>query len=260
MQLIQDHFDFLVRDHWFVRRSSVPAVTTYDLSFMAMLTRISIRVDSDATDLEIECGWPDQQISPSDPPPMVTLTEIVAMRAPDVEVPRDISTEGAAGTTLARSAELLREHAIDLLSGGSGLWFDFVDWKRANGDMGEGRWWGHPVYGEIGEVTSPRTRDDISRDMEFEPIHARVHRDPERAWPDIVAFVRRHPATFEGEMLIEDLVSGYGAAFIDRIEDLVRDDPLVRATVAQMTEIGGDASDAAARFNDLLDSIRETDT
>jgi hypothetical protein len=60
-------------------------------------------------------------ISPADEPPTVALVDIVAMRAPAVEVPRDLSTLTLAETTLDRSAALLREHAIDVLSGGTGL-------------------------------------------------------------------------------------------------------------------------------------------
>jgi hypothetical protein len=81
-----------------------------------------------------------------------------------------VSTRAVAESTLDRYAALLREHAIDVLSGGSGLWFDFVDWKRASGDTADGRWWGHPIYDEIAELTHPRTAEDIKRDMEFEPI------------------------------------------------------------------------------------------
>jgi hypothetical protein len=256
MRIIEDSFEFLERDHWFVRRDSVPAVVTYDLSFMSTLTRISIRVNREATDLEVECAWPDHQMSPSDPSPTVTLPEIVAMRAPGVEVPRDLSSESAAVATLARSAELLREHAIDLLSGGSGLWFDFVDWKRASGELGEGRWWGHPIYDEIAELTQPRTAEDIRRDREFAPIHARAQRDPEAAWPAIVAFVRRHPATVEAEMLLEDVMDSRPDDFIERIDSLARSDEAVRQTLAMAAGIGGDARAAIERYNDLIAEVR----
>jgi hypothetical protein len=255
-RMIEEHFDFLVRDHWFVPRLTRTPDVIYDLNFMSTRTRVQLGVDPETQGLFVECSWPDQGMSPSDPPPAVTLSEIVSMRAPGVEVPRDLSTVGAARTTLDRSAELLREHAIDVLSGGLGLWFDFVDWKRANGDMGEGRWWGHPIYDHIAAFQTSRTSEDIRRDMEFQPVHSLAHRDPERVWPDVVEFIRRHPGSFEAEMLVEDLVSFHGAAFIDRIEDLVRNDDRVRASVAPMTEIGGDASEAAARFNDLLATLR----
>lgn len=162
--------------------------------------------------------------------------------------------------TLTRSAELLRLHAIDLLSGGSGLWFDFVDWKRASGDMGDGSWWGHPIYAEIAEVSRPRTPKDIDRDMQFEPIHARAHRDPHQAWPHILTFIRQHPATAEAESLLEDVMNAQPEAFIERIESLARSDAAVRSTLAMAYGIGGDARAVIKRYNDLIEKLREAES
>lgn len=253
--MIEEYFDFLVRDHQFVRRPSTPAVVTYDLNFMSTLTRISIRVDRDATDLEVECGWPDQQVSGSDPPPIITLSEIVAMQSPNVDLPRDLSTEPVARETLGRSADLLRNLAADVLSGGSGLLWDFLAWKRQQGDRGKGRWWGHPTWQEAAEAAHTRTPKEIKFDFEFEPIHLGAHRDPEATWPDIVAFVRRHPHTNEASTLIEDVMFGHGEAFIDRIEELARTDKVVRGTIANAGPIGGIASDAVDRYNRLQQEL-----
>jgi hypothetical protein len=254
--MIEERFDFLIRDYEFVRRPTASPVVVYDMSFMLILTRIRIATDPDLRSLDVECSWPDQVISPADERPTVALVDIVAMRAPAVEVPRDLSTLTLAETTLDRSAALLREHAIDVLSGGTGLWFDLVDWKRAHGDMGEGRWWGLPIYDEIAAIAQPRTADDIKRSMEFEPIHARAHRDPEAAWSDIVAFVRRYPATAEAEMLFEDVMNDRPDEFIERIESLARTDEAVRQTLAMSAEIGGDARAVIERYNDLIVGLR----
>ncbi len=166
--MIKERFEFLRLDHGFDRRLGAlgPVNVVYDLFFMQALTRISVEADLDKLVLDVVCSWPDQTMSPADPSPTVTLGEVVAMRAPRLKLPRDLATERSAARTLERSAELLRIHAIDVLSGGSGLMFDFVDWKRSHGDMGAGRWWGHPIYEELASLTRSRTSADVRRDLE----------------------------------------------------------------------------------------------
>jgi hypothetical protein len=83
-----------------------------------------------------------------------------------------------------------------------------------------------------------RTKDEIRLDREFQPIHGRLQRDPEEAWPDVVDFVRKHPASLDANDLVEDLMFEHGEQFIDRIEDLARTDAGFRSTV-ERTHLGG---------------------
>ena len=233
-----------------------PVAVTYDQSFMQLLTRVEISANLDALSLDVECAWPDQAERPTDPPPIVSLAEIIAMRDPNRDVPRDISSDSSADATIADAAEILRNLAIDVLSGGGfGLMSDFVAWKGAQGDLGEGQWWGAPIYAELAESITPRTANEVDRDLEWQPIHAMVHRDPERAWPDILGFIERNPGSMEATMLLEDVMLEHGDSFIDRIEALALSNATIREIVAG-THLGGHAGPAIDRLEDLQAEIR----
>jgi len=255
--MVEEEFAFLTRDHAFTATITEPSKVEYDQIFMQSLTRIRVGLDLKSLFLDVAISWPDEKMAGTDLEPVVSLVDVVAMRAPRVDLPRDMSSEHAAQRTVGRSGELLRELAVDVISGGSGLVFDFIAWKRAHGDKGEGRWWGLPTYQEIAEVDRPRTPNEIKRSFEFEPIHFGAHRDPEATWPNIVEFVRRHPQTDDAWTLLEDVMFGHGEAFIDRLEALARTDRAIRATIAAAPEIGGIASTAVDRYNRLQAEIQE---
>lgn len=251
VEMVEEAFEFLIRDHAFATTVVGPLHVEFDQIFMQALTRIAVRVDAESLLLDVEISWPEEKTSGIDLEPVISLVDVVAMRAPRVDLPRDMSNEHAAERTVGRSAELLRELAVDVLSGGRGLLFDFLDWKRALGDRGEDRWWEHPIYQEIADAGRPRTPKEIKLSFEFEPIHFGAHRDPEAAWPDIVSYVHRHPQTMDAWTLLEDVMFEHGEAFIDRIEALARTDKAIRETIATAREIGGIASDAVDRYNRL---------
>jgi hypothetical protein len=253
--IIEEAFDFLIRDHSFAPTTAEPSKVEYDMMYMQTLTRIAVAVDLESRLLEVAISWPDGKMAPTDLEPVISLVDLVAIRAPTVDLPRDMSTEDAAQRTVDRSAELLRDLAVDVLSGGTGLFFDFLDWKRAMSDRGEDRWWGHPIYQEIADVSRPRTSKEIKLDFEFEPIHFGAHRNPEGAWPSIVAFIRRHPGTNEATTLLEDVMFSHGDAFIERIEALASTDEAIRDTIATAPPIGGIASDAVDRYNRLQEDL-----
>lgn len=85
--LIEDRFDFLARDHGFERLPTVSPLVIYDLRFMSMLTRIRVAPDLRRREVEVDCSWPDEGMSPADEPPTISLGDIVAMRAPGTDVP-----------------------------------------------------------------------------------------------------------------------------------------------------------------------------
>ena len=96
--------------------------------------------------------------------------------------------------------------------------------------------------------------EQIRIDREYQPIHGRLRRDPEEAWPAVVEFVRQHPASLDARDLVEDLMYEHGDRFIDRIENLARADGAFRSTVA-WANVGGIAGPSIDRFHRLQDEI-----
>lgn len=186
--------------------------------------------------------------------PVVTLDDIVAMRAPGTEPPERVVRSRHEGlAALSRSGELLRQLADDALWGGWGLFEDFVHWKRGAPGVPGVDWWVTPPLDDP-RFGRGRTKDEIRLDREYQPIHGRLQRDPEEAWPDVVEFVRKHPASLDASDLVEDLMFEHGERFIDRIEDLARTDAAFRSTV-EFVHLGGIAGPAIDRFHQLQDEI-----
>src|SRR6266508_2625188 len=119
--MIEEAFGYLIRDYGFISTIAERLTVAYDQIFMSSLTRIAIGVDAESLLVDVDISWPDEKTPGNDLEPVISLVDVVAMRAPNVDLPRDTSTEQAAERTVGRSAELLRELAVDILSGGQGL-------------------------------------------------------------------------------------------------------------------------------------------
>jgi hypothetical protein len=86
-----------------------------------------------------------------------------------------------------------------------------------------------------------------------------VKSDPERAWPQVLAFVREHPESAAAGDLIEDLVYEHDQLFIARIESAALADPVVREVVEQ-AYVGGVATEGAQEFRQVQERLRRRTT
>jgi len=70
---------------------------------------------------------------------------------------------------------------------------------------------------------------------EYRTVDMTAKGDPERAWPvllRLVGEIDEDLADHLGASEMEDFVRGHGAAFIDRIEERAREDPMFRACLS----------------------------
>jgi hypothetical protein len=89
----------------------------------------------------------------------------------------------------------------------------------------------------------------------YDELHERVKSDPERAWPEVLAFIHDHPnQAAEAQDLIEDFVYEHDERFISRIE-LAAEDPGIRAVIEE-AYVGGIATVGAEQFHALQERLR----
>ena len=253
LELVRDRFAFLELDFGLTpsesRTARARAVTYAGLHHAV---RVSIAANGGSYDVEV--------VAPDLAPlaPVVGLDDIVAMRAPGSEPPSRVAgSRREARESLSKSGELLRQLADDALWGGWGLFEDFVHWKQGAPATSGVDWWVTPPFDDP-LFHRGRTNTQIRIDREYQPVHGQLRRDPEAAWPDIIEFVRRHPATLEASDLIEDLMFEHGERFIDRIEGLARTDDAFRSTVAH-AYIDGITGPSIDRFHRLQDELNAGD-
>lgn len=249
LELVRDRFAFLELEFGLKPTESRTAGSRA-ITYAGPYHAVRVSVAADGASYEVEVIFPDE----GPLVPAVGLDDIVAMRAPGTDPPsRAVRSRQEARESLSKSGELLRELAYDALWGGWGLFEDFVHWKRGAPATPGVDWWvtpplDDPLFGRS------RTKDEIRIDREYQPIHGRLQRDAEDAWPAVVEFVRSHPMSLQADDLVEDLMYGHGDRFIDRIEDLARSDPAFRSTV-ERAHVGGIAGPAIDRFHQLQDEF-----
>jgi deferrochelatase/peroxidase EfeB len=91
---------------------------------------------------------------------------------------------------------------------------------------------------------------------DFETLHELVAKDPEQAWPLVLAYIREHPDLASAQDLVEDFIYEHDNRFVDRIEAAARQEPVVRNVVEQ-AYVGGFATLGAERFQRLQERLRE---
>ncbi len=249
-ELVQEHFAFLEVEFGLIpseSRTASARVITY--AGLHHAVRVSIAANGGSYDIEV--ANPDE----APPAPVVGLGDIVAMRAPGTARPsRATGSREEARESLSKSGELLRQLADDALWGGWGLFEDFLHWRKRGALATSGvDWWLTPPFNDPG-FHRGRTKAQIRIDREYQPVHGQLRLDPEAAWPGVIEFVRRHPATLEASDLIEDLIFEHGERFIDRIEELALTDNAFRSTVAH-AYVGGIAGRSIDRFHRLQDEL-----
>ena len=79
--------------------------------------------------------------------------------------------------------------------------------------------------------------------------------DPERAWPEILQFVHSNPRSISAERLVEGLIYEYNDRFIDRLETVADQDPVIREVI-ERASVGGEATKGAVEFWRLKIKIR----
>jgi hypothetical protein len=82
-----------------------------------------------------------------------------------------------------------------------------------------------------------------------------VKTDPEKAWPQVLAFVREHPELAMSQDLIEDFIYEHDVQFIARLDAAAVADPIFGSLVEQ-AYVGGMATEGVEQFHLLQERLR----
>jgi hypothetical protein len=89
----------------------------------------------------------------------------------------------------------------------------------------------------------------------YDELHELVKSDPERAWPEVLAFIHDYPdLSAEAQDLVEDFVYEHDERFISSLESAA-EDPAMRAVI-EKAYVGGFATVGAERFHALQERLR----